>query len=127
MQTLLPSANSADPMWDKVPAVIYAIIEINVGIACAAVVTLRPLYRRLRDAFRGRPVNPPSTNDLNTPGRWRPSPRPGDYLDLISGETAQASNGEHCDGKMELGEAVGTPPGGARRSGSLTSVAADCR
>jgi len=129
MQTLLPSAHSKDPTWDKVPSVIYAIIEINIGIACAAVVTLRPLYRRLRDAFRGRPVNPPPTNDLHTPGQWRPSPRLGDYLDLTSGETTQPNSCDPCDGKIELGEAVGPPPGRARCSGSLTStsVAANCR
>jgi len=110
MSALLPSANSKDPTWDKVSVVIYAIIEINIGIACAAVVTLRPLYRRLRDAFqsRGPPANPPSSNDLSTPGRWRPGRRLRDHLDLISGETTQASSSnDSCDGKMELGEAVG--------------------
>lgn len=124
MQTLLPP-NSKDPTWEKVPTVIYAIIEINVGIACAAVVTLRPLYRRLRDAFGGRPVNPPSTNDLDTPGRWRP--RLDNDFDLISGETTQANSSNSCDGKMELGEAVGPPPDRAGVSGSLTPVAANCR
>ncbi|KAK0624243.1 hypothetical protein B0T14DRAFT_392044, partial [Immersiella caudata] len=68
LQTLLPSARSTDPTWDQVPSVIFAIIEINVGISCAAVVTLRPLYRRLRGAFRGPSDNPPSESDLiNTP------------------------------------------------------------
>jgi hypothetical protein len=118
MQTLLPSAHSSDPTWDKVPSVIYAIIEINVGIACAAVVTLRPLYRRLRDAFRGPSVNLPSTTGVNTPGRWRPSRRVGDDFDLISGETGQASGSESGDGKIELGQAVGSPPERARWSGS---------
>jgi hypothetical protein len=102
MQTLLPS-DSEDFSWEKVPTAIYAIIEVNVGIACAAVVTLRPLYRRLRDTFRGRPVNRPSANDLDTPGRWRP--RLDTDSDLFSGETTQANSSDSCDGKMELGEA----------------------
>ncbi|KAK4445492.1 hypothetical protein QBC34DRAFT_358287 [Podospora aff. communis PSN243] len=108
MQTLLPSAHSPDPTWDKVPAVIFAIIEINVGIACAAVVTLRPLYRRLRDVFRGPSVNSLSTNGQDTPGRWRPSRRVADDLDLISGETVKASGSESDGAKIELGEGVAT-------------------
>jgi hypothetical protein len=48
LHTLYPSSTSTDPSWDKVPSAIYGIIEVNVGIACASVVTLRPLFRLLR-------------------------------------------------------------------------------
>ncbi|GAB1315510.1 Rhodopsin domain-containing protein [Madurella fahalii] len=51
LRTLHPSTTSADPSWDKVPSAIYALIEINVGICCASVVTLRPLFYRLRQPF----------------------------------------------------------------------------
>ncbi|KAK4449551.1 hypothetical protein QBC34DRAFT_494356 [Podospora aff. communis PSN243] len=48
LHTLYPSTTSKDPSWDKVPSAIFGIIEVNVGIACASVVTLRPLYRLVR-------------------------------------------------------------------------------
>ncbi|KAK0627940.1 hypothetical protein B0T14DRAFT_513571 [Immersiella caudata] len=47
LQTLVPSATSQDPTWDKVPSGVYGVIEANLGIACACIVTLRPLLRRL--------------------------------------------------------------------------------
>ena len=47
LQTLYSSSTSTDPSWDKVPSAIYGIIEINVGISCASVVTLRPLFHCL--------------------------------------------------------------------------------
>ena len=127
MQTLLPSASSLDPTWEKVPSVIFAIIEINVGIACAAVVTLRPLYRRLRDASRDPSANPSSTINLNTSWRWRSSHRVGDSFDLISDERVQAGAIQSVDGKIELGKAAAPPPDRTRGSGSLTSAAANCR
>ncbi|KAK0616873.1 hypothetical protein B0T14DRAFT_523959 [Immersiella caudata] len=48
LHTLYPSTTSTDPSWDKVPSAIFGIIEVNVGIACASVVTLRPLHRLVR-------------------------------------------------------------------------------
>ena len=51
LQTLYPSTTSADPTWDKIPSAFYGQIEVNVGIVCACVVTLRPLYHRLRRPF----------------------------------------------------------------------------
>jgi len=48
LRTLYPSTTSTNPSWDKVPSAIFGIIEVNVGIACASVVTLRPLYRLVR-------------------------------------------------------------------------------
>ncbi|KAK4150341.1 hypothetical protein C8A00DRAFT_18110 [Chaetomidium leptoderma] len=44
LHTLYPSTTSADPSWDKVPSAIYGLVETNVGISCASVVTLRPLF-----------------------------------------------------------------------------------
>jgi hypothetical protein len=38
-----------------VPCAIYALIEVNVGISCASVVTLRPLFRRLRQRISSSP------------------------------------------------------------------------
>ncbi|EAQ92116.1 hypothetical protein CHGG_00351 [Chaetomium globosum CBS 148.51] len=48
LHTLYPSGTSLDPTWDKIPSAIYGLVEVNVGISCASVVTLRPLVRRLR-------------------------------------------------------------------------------
>ncbi|KAK1753668.1 hypothetical protein QBC47DRAFT_386892 [Echria macrotheca] len=57
LQTLLPSSTSADPSWDKVPSAIYGLIEINVGITCASVVALRPLYRSIRQRFTDKEIS----------------------------------------------------------------------
>jgi hypothetical protein len=51
LKTLYLSTTSTDPTWDKTPSGFYAQIELNLGIACASVVTLRPLFRRLRQLF----------------------------------------------------------------------------
>lgn len=42
------SALSLDVTWDSVPVTYYSVIEVNVGIICACVITLRPL---LTDIF----------------------------------------------------------------------------
>lgn len=54
LRTLFPSAATADPPWDKILTAVYSQVEVNVGIICASVVTLRPLFRRLRQEFANR-------------------------------------------------------------------------
>ncbi|KAK3360700.1 hypothetical protein B0T25DRAFT_536204 [Lasiosphaeria hispida] len=54
LRTLYPSAVSLDPSWDRIPSAIYGLIEVNVGISCASVVTLRPLFHRLRQLLSKR-------------------------------------------------------------------------
>jgi hypothetical protein len=103
LQTLYPSTTSKDPSWDKIPSAIYGIIEVNVGIACASVVTLRPLYRHLRDAAtKGKQGEPAKVSDLDAPGRRVPVDR--DELALMTGETTQI--GSNADREVELGEGV---------------------
>ncbi|KLU83367.1 hypothetical protein MAPG_02429 [Magnaporthiopsis poae ATCC 64411] len=46
--SILGLSSSTDLTWDAVPSSIYGVTETNLGIACACVVTLRPLYKRLR-------------------------------------------------------------------------------
>ncbi|KAK4120630.1 hypothetical protein N657DRAFT_579277 [Parathielavia appendiculata] len=48
LHTLYPSGTSADPTWGKIPSAIYGAVEVNVGISCASLVTLRPLFHSLR-------------------------------------------------------------------------------
>jgi hypothetical protein len=50
-QTLLPSTTSTDPTWDKLPSALYGIIEPNIGIACACIVTLTPFFKKVRQIW----------------------------------------------------------------------------
>ena len=52
-RTLELSTTSTDPTWDKVPSGFYGLIECNLGVICACVVTLRPLFHRLRRLLFG--------------------------------------------------------------------------
>ncbi|GAB1312832.1 hypothetical protein MFIFM68171_03042 [Madurella fahalii] len=63
-QTLLPSTTSSDPTWDKTSSGFYGVIEPNLGITCACVVTLRPLFQRLRLSLSR---NNQEVTDENTP------------------------------------------------------------
>lgn len=103
LQTLYPSTTSKDPSWDKIPSAIYGIIEVNVGIACASVVTLRPLYRRLREIVtKGKQQEEAPVSDLDAPRRRVPVD--GDEFSLVTGETTQV--GSDTDGGVELGEGM---------------------
>lgn len=49
--------NSRDPFYDSLPINTWSIIEVNVGMACASLPTLRPLFsksqrRRTREALK---------------------------------------------------------------------------
>lgn len=41
------SRDSHDPTWDSVPASYWTVVELNCGILCACLPTLRPLLRRI--------------------------------------------------------------------------------
>lgn len=41
------SRDSHDPTWDSVPATYWTVIELNCGILCACLPTLRPLLRHI--------------------------------------------------------------------------------
>ncbi|KAK4169858.1 hypothetical protein QBC43DRAFT_198682 [Cladorrhinum sp. PSN259] len=46
--TVVQSTKSKDSTYDKVPSAVYGVIEPNLGIFCACIVTLRPLLRRYK-------------------------------------------------------------------------------
>ncbi|KAL8346339.1 hypothetical protein RB598_000307 [Gaeumannomyces tritici] len=71
LQVIYRSTTSADKTWDAVPSGLYAIVEINVGIACSCVVTLRPLFGRWRWLSSGGKAKPPQAI---TPARKPPRP-----------------------------------------------------
>ncbi|KLU87148.1 hypothetical protein MAPG_06152 [Magnaporthiopsis poae ATCC 64411] len=72
LQVLKRSATSTDKTWDSVPSGLYSIIEINVGIACSCIVTLRPLFGQWRWLSGGAKKElPPAI----TPGQKAPRPR----------------------------------------------------
>jgi hypothetical protein len=44
---LKSATTSTDPTWDNVSAAIWSVIELNCGIMCASLPTLRPLMRKI--------------------------------------------------------------------------------
>ncbi|KAK0719434.1 hypothetical protein B0H67DRAFT_509719 [Lasiosphaeris hirsuta] len=103
LQTLYPSAVSLDPSWDRIPSAIYGLIEVDVGISCASVVTLRPLLHRLRQRFSNGRSEPPR----RTAGEYRHPVRFDASTDrvLMTGDTTQVGSENQDD--VELGGAVG--------------------
>ena len=91
LQTLYPSTTSSDPTWDKIPSAIYSLVEVTVGITCASVVTLRPLYHCLRRPFikKNETPQPPGIR------RYSFRRRPRDDLVLMTGDTSQLSSEAH--------------------------------
>ena len=47
LHTLYIATHSKDPTWDKTGTVYWSSIELNVGIICASMTTLRPLASRM--------------------------------------------------------------------------------
>jgi hypothetical protein len=117
LQTLHPSTTSKDPSWDKVPSSMYALIEINVGIACASVVTLRPLYRHLRVAIVGSDEATDHSFDKSIARGPQPWMMRRDGISLITGETTQVGSDSY--GEVELGEGMGK--GRERSTSSVTA------
>ncbi|KAK4201357.1 hypothetical protein QBC40DRAFT_347906 [Triangularia verruculosa] len=46
LSSVLENASSTDSTYDKVGSAIYGAIEVNLGIFCACIVTLKPLFNR---------------------------------------------------------------------------------
>ncbi|KAL8366323.1 hypothetical protein RB595_004880 [Gaeumannomyces hyphopodioides] len=59
LRLIFQSTTSTDKTWDSVPSGLYAIIEVNLGIACSCVVTLRPLFGRWSWLSRGGKAEQP--------------------------------------------------------------------
>jgi len=124
LHTLYPSTTSTDPSWDKIPSAIFGIIEINVGIACASVVTLRPLYRRLREVVPclggKKAVDASGGPNIGAVARHSPGrqhPLVSDDMSFGTMNTSQFGSEGHREHDVEMGE--GMPKEGEhRRSGS---------
>jgi hypothetical protein len=52
--TVVKSTQSKDSTYDKVGSALYGVIEPNLGIFCACIVTLRPLFHRVAPRFSQR-------------------------------------------------------------------------
>ncbi|KAL8393986.1 hypothetical protein RB595_003671 [Gaeumannomyces hyphopodioides] len=59
LQLIFRSTTSTDKTWDSVPSGLYAVVEVNLGIACSCVVTLRPLFGRWFCLSRGGKAEQP--------------------------------------------------------------------
>ncbi|KAH8723286.1 hypothetical protein GQ44DRAFT_774116 [Phaeosphaeriaceae sp. PMI808] len=49
--TLRKAVDTTDPMWDNAPAAYWTVMELNCGIICASLPTLRPLISRMIPQF----------------------------------------------------------------------------
>lgn len=47
LTTLHQGIHTTDPFWDNVPAAYWSVVELNCGILCACLPTLRPLFQKL--------------------------------------------------------------------------------
>lgn len=52
--TVVQSTQTQDSTYDKVGSALYGVIEPNLGIFCASIVTLRPLFNRIAPRFSQR-------------------------------------------------------------------------
>ncbi|KAK0648161.1 hypothetical protein B0T16DRAFT_407805 [Cercophora newfieldiana] len=93
LHTLYPSTVTTDPTWDKVPSGVYGVIEANLGIICACVVTLRPLFHKVQSSIssiKGRAsTRTATTRSLPKVSRIRPSLY---HITLSSGNNTQVSS-----------------------------------
>jgi hypothetical protein len=46
LSTLHRAINTKDPFWDNAPAAYWSVVELNCGIICACLPTLRPLIQK---------------------------------------------------------------------------------
>ncbi|KAL8296104.1 hypothetical protein RB600_001546 [Gaeumannomyces tritici] len=109
LQVIYRSTTSTDKTWDAVPSGLYGIIEINVGIACSCVVTLRPLFGRWRWLSSGGKAEPPQAI---TPAQK--SPRPMDPFSVGTDSTQVLTVSDD----VELGAVHTASYGGSTRAGS---------
>ncbi|KAL8409585.1 hypothetical protein RB594_007870 [Gaeumannomyces avenae] len=109
LQVIYRSTTSTDKTWDAVPSGLYAIIEINVGIACSCVVTLRPLFGRWRWLSSGGKAKPSQA----IPPARKP-PRPMDPFSVGTDSTQVLTVSDD----VELGAMYAASNGGSIRAGS---------
>jgi hypothetical protein len=70
LRTLYTSTKSKDTTWDKVPAIYWSTIEINVGIICASLSTLWAFGSRVfPKMFKFNQHTQPSVNDSSAMAR----------------------------------------------------------
>ena len=114
LQTLYTSTTTTDPTWDKTPSGFYGVIEANLGIACACVVTLRPLFTRRRFPLAGaggKPRQETASHQFKRCGS-------GHDVTLSTMQSTQVSHDSNPD--VETGRAAGTD---SKAAASSTAVA----
>lgn len=123
--TLRAALNSTDATWDNAPTSWWTTIELNCGILCASIATLRPLIRILT----GRPVTTVGAGTAGTAesgtSRARSSFRKGAYPlhNLPHGNESQSGLNLKEDAMVNDGSSRGsngdsTHNGGGRSMGS---------
>lgn len=130
--TVVQSTQSKDSTYDKVGSALYGVIEPNLGIFCASIVTLRPLFNRIAPRFSQRlsltdnDDNAGQEDEANTTARpsaasrrralfaaLRPSHADKSFImlssDLSSAASAKASVRDDEDGAGEDSTAPAAP------------------
>jgi hypothetical protein len=78
--TLRSAINTTDPTWDNVPTSYWTIIELNSGILCASLPTLRPLIRKVVPGLHDHSEDPYKQSSALSAGNHYPlrgvGPRP---------------------------------------------------
>jgi hypothetical protein len=92
LHTLYASGTSTDPTWDKLPSGYCAQLEVNLGIVCACVVTLKPLFHQSRGLLS-------SNNSQESGVGSRPTMLRHHIPDLNNIPTVTESNRALCDSR----------------------------
>ncbi|KAL8402762.1 hypothetical protein RB596_009212 [Gaeumannomyces avenae] len=111
------STTSTDKTWDSVPSGLYAVIEVNLGIACSCVVTLRPLFGRWFCLSRGGKAEQPRQVEpqLQTPRQQQRQQRKNPF-------SADTDSTRVLTGDVELGTMYATTScAGSTKAGSGTA------
>ena len=100
--TLRSAIDTVDPTWDNVPTSYWTVVELNCGILCACLPTLRPLLRKLFPM--ADPSEPRSgKGTLSTIGEKYARPRvQGPYT--LAMETKAGGSEEELRGEYREGE-----------------------
>ena len=109
--TLRSAIDTHDPTWDNSPTSYWTIVELNCGILCACLPTLRPLLRQFFPADQSEADSGKGT--LSTVGEKNSRPRPRNPY-TVSDTTEAGVSGE-LKGTYEESEY-------ARHAGRISSL-----
>ncbi|KAF2463476.1 uncharacterized protein BDR25DRAFT_245562 [Lindgomyces ingoldianus] len=102
LQTLVRISNSKDPTFDNPPAATFSVVEVNVGIVCACLPSLRPLFAHMLPSYFP-PIPQLNTSRRNDEERQQPK-----HLRTLSSQTHPYTAGESSRPSYSRGGATNT-------------------